>query len=243
PSAKFTDATEAVGATVQGVSRRGKYLLVELRGPDPVDRQLVVHLGMTGKLAVAPTASLEASPHLRAVWHLGDGRSLTFVDVRRFGRIAVVPAGDHTGLPTLSQLGPEPWDPSFTGPSLRAFVNQRRRSVKTLLLSQRPVAGVGNIYADEALWLAEVHPCARRLTVAQADRLVAAVQSVLAAGVAHGGTTLRDYRDATGSIGGHQLHLRCYGRSGQPCERCGTSLRRIVVDARSTTYCPTCQRR
>ena len=253
PSPKFTDAPAATGARITAVGRRGKYLLVALAGPaDQPDRELVVHLGMTGRLSVRPTVPAGRGPdervdlddaYLRARWHLADGRSLDFHDVRRFGRIAVVPTGEYERLATLAALGPEPWDPAFDGPSLRTYVNGRRRYVKTLLLSQRPVAGVGNIYADEALWRAEVHPQARRLTRAQADRLADTVREVLTEGVANGGTTLRDYRDADGAQGANQHHLDCYGRGGEPCNRCGTELRSTVVDARGTTFCPTCQRR
>jgi formamidopyrimidine-DNA glycosylase len=246
PSPKFTDAPAAAGARITSVARRGKYLLVGLHGPeDQQHRELVVHLGMTGRLSVRAAAGsdLPDDAYLRARWYLDDGRSLDFHDVRRFGRVAVVPAGEYARLATLAALGPEPWDPAFDGPSLRAYVNARRRYVKTLLLSQRPVAGVGNIYADEALWRAQVHPQSRRLTRAQADRLAGTVREVLTEGVANGGTTLRDYRDADGAEGANQHHLDCYGRGGQPCHRCGTELRATVVDARGTTYCPTCQRR
>ena len=246
PSPKFTDAPAATGARITAVGRRGKYLLVGLEGPvGQPPRELVVHLGMTGRLSVrhADQESGTDEPYLRARWFLDDDRRLDFHDVRRFGRVTVVPAGEYDRLATLAALGPEPWDPAFDGPALRAYVNARRRFVKTLLLSQRPVAGVGNIYADEALWRAEVHPQARRLTRVQADRLAAAVRDVLSEGVAHGGTTLRDYRDADGAEGTNQHHLDCYGRGGEPCGRCGTALRSTVVDARGTTFCPTCQRR
>ena len=247
PSPKFTDAPAAAGSRISAVRRRGKYLLLGLEGPvDQAPRELVVHLGMTGRLSVRAAAPGGADPddaYLRARWYLDDGRSLDLHDVRRFGRVAVVPSGEYDRLTTLASLGPEPWDPAFDGPSLRAYVNARRRYVKTLLLSQRPVAGVGNIYADEALWRAQVHPQARRLTRAQADRLAAAVRDVLTEGVANGGTTLRDYRDAEGAEGTNQHHLDCYGRGGEPCGRCGSALRSTVVDARGTTFCPTCQRR
>lgn len=251
PSAKFDPAPDAVGATVGHVRRRGKYLLVDLhRGPGPAggapDEELVVHLGMTGRLAVRDGGLHRDGarpPHLRAEWALDDGRTLEFVDVRRFGRIAVVDAGDHRSLPTLAALGPEPFDDAFDPQTLRRAVNASRRAVKTQLLSQRPVAGVGNIYADEALWRARVHPRARRITRDQALRLRDAVRATLREGIDHGGTTLRDYRDADGGSGTHQFELDCYGRADEPCRRCGTALRRCVVDARSTTFCPTCQRR
>jgi formamidopyrimidine-DNA glycosylase len=248
PSGKFTDATAAIGCGVTGVRRRGKYLLMDLRPGDADERddlELVVHLGMTGRLAVGDRRRRvgPGEPHLRATWDLDDGRQLTFDDVRRFGRIAVVPLGEHRSLPTLAALGPEPFDDGFSPQALRDHVRRSRRALKTQLLSQRPVAGVGNIYADEALWLARVHPAARRLGPVAAERLHAAIREVLAAGIEDGGTTLRDYRDARGARGTHQDRLHCYGRDGQPCDRCGTALRRTVIDARSTTFCPLCQRR
>ena len=248
PSAKFDEAPSAVGATVGVLRRRGKYLIADLAGPlhgADFERELVVHLGMTGRLAVddRPLVGGGGQPHLRAAWTMDDGRRLTFSDVRRFGRIAVVAAGQHGRLPTLAALGPEPFDDAFTAATLRVGVNTSRRRVKTQLLSQRVVAGVGNIYADEALWRARVHPDARRLTKAAASALHEAIRGALADGIDHGGTTLRDYRDAMGGPGRHQFALDCYGRSGEPCRRCGTALRRTVVDARSTTFCPRCQRR
>lgn len=259
PSPRFDEATTAVGSQITEVGRRGKYLLLTL-ADDGLDRELVVHLGMTGRLALGPVPG-PPDPHLRAYWVLdvpnlggpdldgsdrdseGEHCALTFHDVRRFGRLAVVPSGDYRGLPTLSSLGPEPDDESFTAEHLRAHVNAGRRRIKTQLLSQRPVAGVGNIYADEALWRAGIDPRARRLTRAGAARLRDAVRDVLADGIEHGGTTLRDYRDATGATGSHQHSLDCYGRAGEGCRRCDTTLRRCVVDGRGTTWCPVCQRR
>jgi formamidopyrimidine-DNA glycosylase len=243
PSAKFADAPLAVGARLGGVRRRGKYLLVDL--DDGADaRELVLHLGMTGRLSVRDAAdAAEPGPHLRARWQLEDGRTFLFDDIRRFGRIAVVDAGDHAALPTLAALGPEPFDEAFTPERLRTMVNRSSRAVKTQLLSQRVVAGVGNIYADEALWRAQVHPGARRITRAQAERLRDAVVQVLTEAVANGGTTLRDYRNVRGTYGSNQHNLDCYGQAGLPCVRCGEPLHRVVVDARSTTYCRSCQRR
>ncbi len=240
PSPRFTPARGTVGATFTGLRRRGKYLLAGLDD----GRELVVHLGMTGRLAVEEPAGRPGpvSPHLRARWLLDDGRVLTFTDVRRFGRLHLVPAGDHSTIPTLDRLGPEPFDPRLTGAVLHRALARSRRAVKTQLLSQRPVAGVGNIYADEALWLAGIAPTARRLSAVRAERLLDALRTVLSAGLAHGGTTLRDYVDADGRRGRHQHTLECYGRAGSPCSRCGTLLRRRVLDGRGTTWCPRCQR-
>jgi formamidopyrimidine-DNA glycosylase len=237
PSPKFRAAVDAVGATVVGVDRRGKYLVL------PLDdgRRLIIHLGMTGQLRVDPPPGA-ADPYDRAWWHLDDGARLALRDVRRFGRVAVIDS-DASALPTLAAIGPEPFDPAFTPEVLWANLRRRSVRVKTNLLSQRPVAGVGNIYADEALWRAGIHPAARAISRPAAARLHAALLEVLTAGIEHGGTTLRDYRGVDGSTGSNQLHLACYGRAGQPCPRCGATLRRSVVDGRGTTHCPLCQRR
>ena len=240
PSAKFATAPHVVGATVEAVRRRGKYLLVDLDD----DRELVLHLGMTGRFLVGAEATApEHDPYVRAWWLLDDGSRLAYRDVRRFGRIAVVPAGDHRSLPTLHHLGPEPFDDAFSADHLWQAVRASSMRVKTQLLNQRVVAGVGNIYADEALWAARVNPAARTITRPQAARLRDAVREALAAGLENGGTTLRDYRTVIGDEGRNQHTLRCYGRAGEPCERCGTELRRRVIDARGGTWCPTCQAR
>lgn len=244
PSGKFTSARHADGAGIERIRRRGKYLLVELDD----DRELVVHLGMTGALRVrdAPSAPHLDDPYVRAWWSLapldtGPTPTLVFRDVRRFGRIAVVDRGDYRSLPTLHGLGPEPFDDRFDGDHLWRSVRSSHRFLKTQLLSQRVVAGIGNIYADEALWLAGVNPADRTLSRQRATRLVETIREALSSGLRHGGTTLRDYVDADGSAGTNQHHLSCYGRGGEACERCGDTLRRRTLDARTTTWCPTCQ--
>lgn len=236
PSTKFASAPEAIGTTITAADRRGKYLLLRLDD----GRTLAVHLGMTGQLRVVGQPSQD--PYLRAWWQLDDGRVLEFRDVRRFGRIGVL-GEDLSPMPTLAALGPEPFDEAFTGEHLWASVRRSQVRLKTQLLHQRVVAGVGNIYADEALWRAKVHPAARRLSRPAAIRLRDAIVEVLTEGIRNGGTTLRDYRTVDGGEGANQHHLDCYGRAGLPCVRCGTTLRRSVVDARGTTHCPTCQPR
>lgn len=247
-SAKFTPALEAVTGEITGTRRRGKYLIIDLQLPgsdhpgQPGSHELIVHLGMTGRLAVEADPDLEHA-HLRAWWRLDDERIFTFHDARRFGRVHVVAHADHRAIPTLAALGPEPWDPAFTGPGLAAFVKKSNRHLKTILLGQRAVAGVGNIYADEALWMAQINPATRRLSRERADTLVATIQAALQSGLDHGGTTLRDYVDSEGSEGANQHELFCYGRGGEPCVRCGAILRRRELDARTTTWCPDCQSR
>ena len=251
-SEKFTPATGATGSRLTGTGRRGKFLLLDLDD----DRQLVIHLGMTGRLHVVEPSGLSSTrseagsvaefdddPYRRAWWQLDDGGRLDFLDVRRFGRIRVVPSGDYSSIPALRTAGPEPWDPELDGTRFAELIGRSRRRLKTQLLSQRPIAGVGNIYADEALWLAGINPKVTRLSAERATVLLDAIRQVLERGLDNGGTTLRDYRDADGRRGENQSALAAYGRAGQECRRCRSILRSAVIDARTTTWCPTCQRR
>jgi formamidopyrimidine-DNA glycosylase len=266
PSAKFVQAPGAIGGTFTEVGRRGKYLLMGLAGLSGLDEaepvpghlrtssaessgsrlsgtELVVHLGMTGVLSLQHATTVDPSAHVRAWWALDDGRSLVFNDVRRFGRVAVVPRGDHSSLATLAALGPEPFDPGFTPTVLRRGINATTRAIKTALLSQRIVAGLGNIYADEALWRAGIDPRRRGgLGARRAEALHGAIVDVLGDAIGRGGTTLRDYRTLDGATGNYQQRLEVYGRNGRPCVRCGTALRSITLDARTTTWCVRCQR-
>lgn len=237
PSPKFAPATDAVGRRVENVGRRGKYLLLDLED----ERTLVIHLGMTGQLRVVDAATAP-DPYDRAWWLLSDGRRLSYRDVRRFGRIAVV-GEDQSALPTLAALGPEPFDEAFTPLHLWHALRASTAQVKTQLLNQRVVAGIGNIYADEALWRARVRPTARSVSRPAAERLHGSIVAVLSEGIEHGGTTLRDYRTVDGDTGQNQHRLECYGRADEPCLRCGAPLRRTVVDGRGTTWCASCQRR
>ena len=242
PSAKFSPAMDAVGGQISAVGRRGKYLILALDDGSEAGCELVIHLGMTGRLSICRDADRDHR-HLRAWWRLDDDEVLALHDIRRFGRVHVVNAGCYETIATLDRLGPEPLSDEFTGDSLWRSLSASRRRVKTQLLSQRPVAGVGNIYADEALWLAQINPAVRYVSKPRAGRLAEAIRTALRSGLRHGGTTLRDYAALDGSSGHNQHHLRCYGRAGEPCERCGSELRRRIIDARGTTWCPVCQRR
>jgi formamidopyrimidine-DNA glycosylase len=236
PHPKFLPALDAAGATVVRLERRGKYLLFRLHD----DRDLVVHLGMTGSLQIRAPADVRRDPYVRAWWGL-NAALLAFRDVRRFGRLAVVKRDEHTG--TLAVQGPDALDPTLTAEDLWRALRASRRAVKTQLLSQRPLAGVGNIYADEALWLARVHPAKRSVSRVQAADLLEAIREVLTTSMENDGTTFRDYRTANGEPGRNRERLACYGRAGLPCVSCGSPLRRTVLDGRTTTWCPTCQRR
>lgn len=243
-SAKFTPARDVTGARLERADRRGKFLIF---GTDD-ERELIIHLGMTGKLSVTPPwspeeHSIDTRSHLRAWWRLDTDEVLEFVDVRRFGRIRVVPRGDYSSIPTLHNAGPEPFDETFDGKQFWLNLRSSRRKLKTQLLSQRPIAGVGNIYADEALWIAQINPRVTRLSQTRATVLLKAIRHVLTEGVRNGGTTLRDYTDAEGNSGQNQHSLQAYGRAGQPCSRCDALLTSAIIDARTTTWCPTCQHR
>lgn len=230
---RFLDPERLVGRTVLGVGRRGKFLICPLDG----ELELIMHLGMTGVLHFGP-----ADAHTRARLGLDDGRELVFRDVRRFGGLAVVQAGDYHALPTLAKLGPEPLSDEFDPERFVRRLALTRAPIKSYLLSQRPVAGVGNIYADEALWLARIHPASRRVGRKRALALHAAIREVLAGAIDREGTTFRDYRMVNGSSGRNGTFLIAYGQAGQPCPRCGTPLKKIYLGGRGTTYCPHDQR-
>jgi formamidopyrimidine-DNA glycosylase len=227
------------GRKISSVGRRGKFLVC------PLDEglELVMHLGMTGSFSLSARDLALADEYTRARLDLDDDRSLLFRDPRRFGRLAVVAAGDYEPLPSLAALGPEPLSGTFDPESFAAAVAKTTAPIKAFLLSQRPVAGVGNIYADEALWRARIHPASRRVGPRRAAALHAAIREVLAAAVEREGTTFRDYVMVGGETGRNAVFLTAYGRGGEPCPRCGRPLRKAVLAGRGTTYCPRCQRR
>jgi formamidopyrimidine-DNA glycosylase len=237
PGPKYARLERASGQRIVAVGRRGKFLVLPLDGGD----DLVVHLGMTGVIT-----SVRPASHVRAVLEL-DGEApsvLYFQDPRRFGRFLTVPSGDYRSLPTLHHLGPEPLDPSFRPRAFHEALAHSRAPIKALLLGQRPVAGVGNIYADEALWRARIHPRvpAGELTRAQAAALLRAIRAVLARSIELQGTTFRDYRTVNGQPGAFVAELAAYGHEGDPCRRCRAPLRKIVVGGRGTCFCPGCQK-
>jgi formamidopyrimidine-DNA glycosylase len=227
------------GERVAGVERRGKYLVLRFDS----GRSLLVHLRMTGSLRHAPGGRLDSDSYRRALVRLDDGSALAFRDVRRFGTWLLLEPGELEPY-LAARLGPEPLEPSFRGRDLAARLAGRRAPVKAAILDQRTVAGVGNIYADEALWRARVHPRreARSLDAGEVQALHRAIRDALRLGIARQGSTLTDYRLPDGAPGGMQDEFRVYGREGEPCERCGTPVERTVVAGRGTWYCPACQR-
>lgn len=227
------------GGRLVEVRRRGKYLLVDVEAGDQ-PAVLMVHLGMSGRLTVAP-ARAPRPAHTHVVLGLDGDEELRFVDPRRFGQFKVARAA--SSLPEIAALGPEPLD-ELTPEDLQHRLSKSRAPIKAFLLDQKHVAGLGNIYVCEALFELGAHPCkpAARLR-ARAEPMLAAIRLVLERGIANRGTTLRDYVDAAGLAGGNQAALKVYGRQGQPCLRCGGKVKRRVDAGRSTFFCPTCQRR
>ncbi len=226
------------GQRVQAVSRRGKYLLFHLGS----DETLIVHLRMTGKFLVRRAGEGPGEdPHTRALFRLDNETWLSYVDMRKFGRFYLVTDPEEV----VGWLGPEPLDPTFTLERLASRLEGRRAEIKRLLLNQAFIAGLGNIYASEALWHARIHPlrCADTLVPEEIKRLHRAIISSLEAGIANGGTSLQDrqYVYPDGALGHHQRALVVYDREGERCTRCGYGVRRVVQGQRSTYFCPICQ--
>lgn len=228
------------GRRVTELRRIGKYLLIDLDGPSSV----LVHLGMSGNLVTLPRAT-PWQAHTHVVFELGDGRDLRFVDPRRFGMVDVLHRGREREHPALAEIGPDPITEGLPDDHLARAAVGRATPAKIFILDQRVVAGVGNIYASEALWLAGISPNrpAGKLGVEGARALTIAIRDVLEFAIDNGGTTLRDFLGADGEPGENGEYLLVYGRAGQPCPRCGTTIRRSVLQGRATYFCPTCQRR
>ncbi|HEU5440223.1 MAG TPA: bifunctional DNA-formamidopyrimidine glycosylase/DNA-(apurinic or apyrimidinic site) lyase [Ktedonobacterales bacterium] len=223
------------GRRVVGVGRRGKYLLIEFdEGPS-----LAIHRRMSGNLYFAAPDADE--PYARVRFLLDDGRALVYSDPRKFGRLSLLEEGRVP--PGLAALGPEPLEPAFTPAALAARLAGRRGAIKALLLDQSVLAGLGNIYADEALFRAGLHPLrpGSSLSSDEVARLHAGIRGALETGIAHGGTTFGRHRDAYNEAGRNLEHVEVYRRTGQPCPRCGTPIERITVAQRGTHFCPHCQ--
>ena len=229
------------GARIGALGRRGKYILIEL----DADGVLLLHLGMSGRVTVG-NAALPAAPHDHVVLTLDDDTVIRFNDPRRFGLIDYVRRGEAARHPLLARLGPEPLEASFDGAYLTSKLAGKQTPIKAALLDQRIVAGLGNIYVCEALYRAGLSP--KRLAASigrrRADRLAAAIKSVLTEAIAAGGSSVRDYVQADGELGYFQHHWAVYGREGEPCPgcNCAEGVRRIAQSGRSTFYCAKRQR-
>lgn len=246
-------AARLAGRRIAGVGRRGKFVVLELDS----DEALIVSLRMTGKLLFRGSDAPE-DPYTRALVRFHDGTVLRFADTRKFGRMAIVDLRELSGdgsssarmpgrakMPLHRALGIEPLSRRFTVTWLAELFRRRARAaIKPLLLDQRAIAGIGNIYAIEALWRARIHPLrgAGSLRPAEVVRLHEAIRWVLRKGIRFGGASRRDYRDARGERGRMQQEFNVYDRAGEPCPRCGRAIARTVVGGRGTFHCPRCQR-
>lgn len=231
-------AAEIMGAQVEGVGRRAKYVVVRLNGGG----RLLIHLRMTGRITIEP-AGAPRDPHTRLVLRLDGGDELRFADTRKFGRFYLLAPGEEPPQRSFAALGPEPLEEEFTPDLFAARVTTRRGNVKAALLDQRLVAGLGNIYADEALFRSRIHP-RRTLESLMPDEIAAlhaAIVYTLQRAVGSGGTSFSDYRTTWGHLGGYQEELSVFRQTGAPCPNCGTPIERDVVAGRGTHYCPRCQ--
>ena len=240
PLDRLEVAAELEGERIASVGRRGKYLLFGFES----GRVLLAHLRMTGSFRHSGNGALAHDPHRRAVVRLDDGSDVVYRDVRRFGTWRLLEP-EEVDPYLATRLGDEPLGSSFTARALARRLATRRAPVKAALLDQRSIAGLGNIYADEALWRARIHPLtpARNLTDDDVRRLHRAVRKTLQVGIARQGSTLRDYATPDGASGSMQHEFKVYGRDGEPCQRCRTPIVKTRAAGRGTWFCPRCQAR
>lgn len=238
PSLRWPVSSEVIAlhdAPILNLSRRGKYLLFDLP-----DGQMLVHLGMSGSLRVLPQTAA-AGKHDHIDWLLTNGRCIRFNDPRRFGSVLWNSQG--ASHPLLARMGVEPLTDALSGGYLAQQAKGKKRAVKSFLMDNHVVVGVGNIYAQESLFLAGIHPlrAVNRIAIARWQALAEVIKLVLNNALTAGGTTLRDFSHADGKPGYFQQQLNVYGRGGEACRRCGTAIKLIRQGQRSTCYCPRCQ--
>ncbi|BBB93390.1 MAG TPA: DNA-formamidopyrimidine glycosylase [Methylomusa anaerophila] len=228
-----------MGRTIAGLDRRGKYLLFYLDN----NIVIVIHLRMTGRLYYV-TPGTEHDKYTHVAFFFDNSDALLYADSRTLGTLYVLPSQEICRISGLTSMGPEPLSPEFTLDYLESLLAKRKAKIKSLLLNQQLIGGLGNIYADESLAIAGVDPerIASSLNKNEVERLYSAINRVIADGIEHGGTTFRDYRDGEGHSGSHQQYLYVYGRANQPCRKCGSMIARKEVAGRGTHYCPNCQK-
>jgi len=230
------------GQTIEKVDRRGKFLLFYF-----TNDVLISHLRMEGKYQFVKPAEKGQLPrrtkHTHVIFYFTSGNELRYLDVRKFGRMNLVKKGEEFDHKSLKKLGPEPTPEAFDLETMQELLTRRTKAIKGVLLDQKLVVGIGNIYADEILFDAEVHPITpgNRLTDAEEIRLRDSILTILETAVENGGTTIRTYKNAFGDTGTHQDHLKVYGKEDEECVNCGTMIEKIKVAGRGTHYCPVCQ--
>lgn len=231
---------ELCGDTIIAGKRRGKYLVFFLAK----GKKLVLHLRMTGLLQYYDNCPPETMPHTHLIIRFSDSDSLHFVDLRRFGRIYLVAPSEVDKAGGLASLGIEPLSPAFNAAYLFQILQRKKACMKGILLDQKVLAGLGNIYADEVLFSSKIHPLEKGINISKgkSDLLLAAIKATLNEAISFRGTTFRDYRDGGGEKGRYQNFLKVYGRQGEHCYSCGTPITRIKVVGRSSFFCPKCQK-
>lgn len=231
---------QLLGKSFLDLKRRGKYLIFLLDG----DLELVTHLRMTGKLIYYSDQNIALAKHTSVIFNFKSGESLRFEDVRKFGTMNLVSAGDYEQIRGLYSLGVEPLSDEFNLDFFRHLAKDRVVKIKGLLLEQSSIAGLGNIYADESLFMSGIHPerPANSLTEAELKKLYLAIKEVLQEAILGQGTTFSDYRTGYGMEGSFQNKLQIYGKKGEKCPRCGVDLEHKKVVGRTSHYCPSCQR-
>lgn len=227
------------GETIEKISRRGKFLLFYL-----TDYVLVSHLRMEGKYRVVPSTE-EIDKHTHVIFHFTDGTDMRYHDVRKFGTMHVFPKGKESTVKPLNQLGPDPFEKKYTVDYMQKKLAKTTRMIKAVLLDQTVVAGLGNIYVDEVLFLSRIHPekRANKLTKQEVKMIWKNAHLVLEKAVEQGGTTIRSYVDGEGEMGMFQQQLYAYGQDGEPCQHCGTEIEKLKVAGRGTHICPSCQKK
>ncbi len=226
---------------IEAINRRGKYIIMYLES----GVLHVIHLRMTGKLLFVPNGEA-IDKYACVIFSLDSGDKLVYADVRRLGTLDVVTKAElPQRLKGLYNLGAEPLSAEFTTAYLTEILQKNHGKIKPFLLNQNHIAGLGNIYVDEALAISKIHPerTADSLNTAEINSLYEAINRVISAGIQDGGTTFRDYRNGLGKKGSHQEHLYVYNRQGKPCRFCQTPIEKIVVNGRGTYYCPSCQQK
>lgn len=232
-----TIAQQLIGQMIHTITRRGKYILFHMK-----NGTLLLHLGMSGRLSIVPIDSL-AKKHDHIDLRLNQNHMLRYTDPRRFGAFIWIPGPATLQHPLLCKLGIEPFDPAFNGHYLWHTARKKSMPIKAFIMDQHIVVGVGNIYATEALFQAQLHPRlpAQTISVKQMDRLAQAIQDLLHAAIAVGGTSLKDFLQADGKPGYFKLQLQVYDRHGQPCPNCQTSIEKLNIGQRASAFCPQCQ--
>ena len=231
-----------MGQTIERIDRRGKFLIFYF-----TKDAMISHLRMEGKYQLVEPEKVGRLPrrtkHMHIIFHMKSGRKLIYHDVRKFGRMSLVEKGSEFEHKSLSKLGPEPTADDFKLEDMQKFLTRRTKAIKGVLLDQQVVVGLGNIYADEVLFQAKIHPLnpANRLTDDEEIRLHESIIQIMDNATRNGGTTIRTYQNAFGDAGTYQNHLKVYGKDGTACPNCGTEIEKIKVAGRGTHYCPVCQ--